>query len=228
MGARGDESLHSYKDERGFLEIRRARPGVLIFIERGYLVGSCGQSIIDAMNQELKLSPKLTFFIDAERLDGYDPPVRTMPTDWLKKNTAKVVAQHMLVKSQIARMGLAVAGLALGAVIRGYTSRADFDRAIESARGFLPTRARRRPARAAARSTATARPRPMGAARPPPRAAGAGAGADADAGALALVALAALAGRRRRSRPVSRRPPALPGHRQPAYFSRRTRRRPCI
>jgi hypothetical protein len=39
----------------------------------------------------------------------------------------------MLVKSQIARMGLAVAGLVLGAVIKGYTSRRDFEAALRQA-----------------------------------------------------------------------------------------------
>jgi hypothetical protein len=129
----GIEILHTHQDDRGFLEIQRVAPGVLLFVEKGYLAGLCGQTIIEAKDRELKLSPRVTLFIDAEFLEGYDPPVRTMPTDWLKKHADRVVAQHMLVKSQIARMGLAVAGLALGTVIRGHISRPAFERLLHKA-----------------------------------------------------------------------------------------------
>ena len=125
-----DTSAQTYTDDRGELIIRRPALGVLVFIERGYLAGSRAEAIIKAMDNELKFSPKLTIFVDGEKLDGYDPPIRTMPTDWLKRNAARVTAQHMLVKSQIARMGLSVAGLALGAVLRGYVDRNGFEAAL--------------------------------------------------------------------------------------------------
>jgi hypothetical protein len=119
-----------YTDDRGELIIRRPAPGVLLFIETGYLVGSRADLIIKAQDDELKLVPKLTVFVDGAGLVRYDPPIRTVPTDWLKKHTARVECQHMLVTSQIAKMGLAVAGLVLGAVIKGYTDKREFDRAL--------------------------------------------------------------------------------------------------
>ncbi len=138
MGVEASEQ--SFTDERGELIIRRPAPGVLLFIERGYLAGSRAGEIIKAKEAELRLSPRLTLFVDGEKLDGYDPPIRTMPTDWLKKNSSRVSAQHMLVKSQIARMGLAVAGLALGTVIRGYTERRAFEEALRVAIKDAPQR----------------------------------------------------------------------------------------
>jgi hypothetical protein len=135
--------LGSYKDELGELVIRRMAPGVLLFVERGYLVGSCAHLIIEAQERELLTVPSLTLFVDGIGLLGYDPPMRTVPTDWLKKNKTKVVAQHMLVTSQIARMGLAVAGLVLGTVIKGYTDKREFDLALRgvvaSAGGASPS-----------------------------------------------------------------------------------------
>jgi hypothetical protein len=122
----------TFEDERGLLLIRRVAPGVLLFVEKGYLVGARAPLIIEAKERELKFSQRLTLFVDAEQLQGYDPPIRTMPTDWIKKNAQKVAVQHMLVKSQIARMGLAVAGLALGTVIKGHTTRLDFDAALRA------------------------------------------------------------------------------------------------
>ena len=70
-----------------------------------------------------------------------------MPTEWLKKNSARVVAQHMLVKSQIARMGLSVAGLALGAVIKGYVDRRSFEDALRRTVADAPSRASTSPPR---------------------------------------------------------------------------------
>ncbi|RYE93649.1 MAG: hypothetical protein EOO75_03885 [Myxococcales bacterium] len=138
MGVEASEQ--SFTDERGELIIRRPASGVLVFIERGYLAGSRAGEIIKAMDSDLRFNPKLTLFVDGEKLDGYDPPIRTMPTDWLKKNAARVSAQHMLVKSQIARMGLAVAGLALGTVIRGHTERRTYEEALRRAIQEAPQR----------------------------------------------------------------------------------------
>jgi hypothetical protein len=135
-----DVNNQSYVDERGELTIQRPAPGVLLYIEKGYLEGSRGELIVGAMERELKFASKLTIFVDGEHLEGYDPPIRTMPTDWLKKNTARVECQHMLVRSQIAKMGLSVAGLVLGAVIKGYTDRRAFEQALRAAVARAPQR----------------------------------------------------------------------------------------
>jgi hypothetical protein len=74
------ETIDTFKDDRGELIIRREAPGVILFIERGYLPAVCGEQIVKAQANALKLPGKLTMFVDAEGLDGYDPPVRTMPT----------------------------------------------------------------------------------------------------------------------------------------------------
>ncbi|MCS6899211.1 MAG: hypothetical protein RMJ98_03970 [Myxococcales bacterium] len=135
-----DPNTQSYVDARGELIIQRPAPGVLLYIEKGYLEGSRGELIVAGMDRELKFAPKLTIFVDGEHLEGYDPPVRTMPTDWLKKNTARVDSQHMLVRSQIAKMGLSVAGLVLGAVIKGYTERRPFEQALQAVVARAPLR----------------------------------------------------------------------------------------
>lgn len=113
--------------------VRRPAPGVLVFVESGYLVGARADEIARALDAELRLHRRLTIFVDGEHLEGYDPPIRTVPTDWLKKHSANVVCQHMLVRSRIAKMGLAVAGLVLGAVIQGHTERRTFDVALREA-----------------------------------------------------------------------------------------------
>lgn len=132
-GTGNGAELANYKDELGELVIRRPARGVLLFVESGYLVGSCADLIIQAQEQELRSAPNLTLFVDGGKLLGYDPPMRTVPTEWLKKHKDKVLAQHMLVTSKIARMGLSVAGLVLGTVIKGYTDKREFDVALRAA-----------------------------------------------------------------------------------------------
>ena len=122
-----------YVDGRGELVVRTPAPGVLLFVESGYLVASRAEIIQRALDAELRKHGRLTIFVDGEHLQGYDPPIRTVPTDWLKQHAAHVQCQHMLVRGQIAKMGLAVAGLVLGAVIQGHTDRRAFDLALRDA-----------------------------------------------------------------------------------------------
>ncbi len=122
-----------YVDDLGTLVIRRPAEGVLLFVETGYLVGTRAPLIQKALDDELRAHQELIIFVDGEQLRGYDPPIRTVPSDWLKKHAAQVVCQHMLVRSQVAKMGLSVARLVLGALVEGHTERSTFERALEDA-----------------------------------------------------------------------------------------------
>ena len=130
----------AWKSERGELRIRRPTPLVVVFIERGFLESAFAANITAAMNEAVRGGAKPHFFVDGEHLDGYDPEIRTQASGWLGNNREKIVVQHMLVKSRLAKMGLAVASLMLGGVIQGHHERKSFDEALQAA--ILKTRAR--------------------------------------------------------------------------------------
>lgn len=124
-----------YESERGRLIIRELSPSVLLFIEQGFLEKGFVPHIERAQNVMVSRSKsvKPTLFVDAEALGGYEPEIQTSATQWIKANRTRVQVQHMLVSSMITRMGLSVASLALGGIIKGYTSRADFEAAMKLA-----------------------------------------------------------------------------------------------
>ena len=131
LGAPGEDRWVS---DRGELRIQRPTSLVLLYIESGFLEAEFAPLISRAMDTTVLRAPgQPTFFVDGEHLDGYEPAVRTGASQWIKKNSHRITCQHMLVKSRLAKMGLAVASLLLGAVIIGHERRSTFDRALKEA-----------------------------------------------------------------------------------------------
>lgn len=106
-------------------------PEVLIFVEEGHLDTTAASLIAEASNDALKCPKPLHLFVDAYDLVSYTPDVRKGPTDWLMANRSRLAVQHMLVRSKITKMGLSVASLALGGLIKGHASRASFGLALD-------------------------------------------------------------------------------------------------
>ena len=126
-----DPTEQAWKTDRGSLRIRRPLPDVLVFIEEGHLDNAFATLIADASKDALKCPTPLHLFVDAYDLVSYTPDVRKGPTDWLMANQSRVAVQHMLVRSKITKMGLSVASLALGGLLKGHASRASFRLALD-------------------------------------------------------------------------------------------------
>ena len=123
----------SWESPRGKVIARTPARGVLVFIETGFLHDDFAEKLILCLDGALVPGRKLELFVDAAKLEGYTPLIRTAPSDWLKAHLNQVSKQHMLVASRITRMGLSVASLALGGVLVGYTDKGDFEREIARA-----------------------------------------------------------------------------------------------
>ena len=121
----------AWKSTRGLLRIQRPLKQVVVFIEEGHLDSDFAPLIADASNTALKCGLPLHLFVDAYDLIGYAPSVRKGPTDWLMEHKARVEVQHMLVRSKLTKMGLSVASLAVGGILKGYSSRASFRLALD-------------------------------------------------------------------------------------------------
>lgn len=112
---------------RGQLVIRHPAPGVVVFVEKGFLTSEFAAHIVDHCDRALDEALKVEVFVDGYELDGYDPEIRNGASDWLRRNSARVIAQHMLVRSRLTKMGLSVVSLAFGGLIRGHHERRSFD-----------------------------------------------------------------------------------------------------
>jgi len=102
-------------------------PGVVVFVEKGFLTSEFAAHIVDHCDRALDEALKVEVFVDGYELDGYDPEIRNGASDWLRRNSARVIAQHMLVRSRLTKMGLSVVSLAFGGLIRGHHERRSFD-----------------------------------------------------------------------------------------------------
>lgn len=129
----GPAGERAWESDRGSLRIRRPKPNVVVFVERGYLDDEFVPKLVEAMDDAAATASDLEFFVDAYELEGYTPAVRISSTNWLKANRPKVHRQHMLVASKLTKMGLSVASLVLGGVLVGHDSRNTFDAALRRA-----------------------------------------------------------------------------------------------
>jgi hypothetical protein len=131
---------------RGQLVVRHPAPGVVVFVEKGFLTSEFVAHIVDHCDRALEEALKVEVFVDGYELDGYDPEIRNGASNWLRRNAPRVIAQHMLVRSRLTKMGLSVVSLAFGGLIRGHHERKEFDAdlavAVRRARSVGATSAR--------------------------------------------------------------------------------------
>lgn len=122
-----------WASSRGELRLRWPAPGVVVFVEKGFLSAAFVPFILHGASVALSQAQRITLFVDGYDLEGYDPEIRNAGTSVLKDNASRVIVQHMLMRSRLAKMGLSVVSLILGAVIEGHTERAPFDAALGKA-----------------------------------------------------------------------------------------------
>ncbi len=128
----------SWTSPNGTLVIKHPAPGVVVFVEKGFLVAPFAEHIGRHSDTALQEADKIQLFVDAYELDGYDPEIRNAGSAFLKQHPDRVAAQHMLVRSRLTKMGLSVVSLMFGGLIKGHHERISFDAelagAIRSAR----------------------------------------------------------------------------------------------
>lgn len=112
---------------RGQLIVRHPAPGVVVFVEKGFLTSEFAPHIVAHSDRALEEAVKVEVFVDGYDLDGYDPEIRNGASNWLRSHSSRVIAQHMLVRSRLTKMGLSVVSLAFGGLIRGHHERKEFD-----------------------------------------------------------------------------------------------------
>jgi hypothetical protein len=99
----------------------------------GFLSSESADHILQHSDRALREADKVHLFVDGYELDSYDPEIRNAGSAWLKKNATRVVAQHMLVRSRLTKMGLSVVSLALGGLIKGHHERLTFEADLAAA-----------------------------------------------------------------------------------------------
>lgn len=110
-------------------------PHVLLVTLEGYLEAATGHAIAATIDRRLEASRgRLHLFFDLERVVNYHSEVRTGLTRVLLARRPKVASVQVLTRSKIVKMGVAVANLTLGDVVRTFESRVAFEGALAQAK----------------------------------------------------------------------------------------------
>jgi hypothetical protein len=106
-------------------------PGILLIQLGGYGEAEYAAHIIDAIDRTLERGGRLKMFYDMESMSNYDSSLRTKLTARFLECRKETDALGVLVKSRLVSMGISVANLALGGIIKLYQERAAFALAFE-------------------------------------------------------------------------------------------------
>ena len=132
MGA--SSSNQSFGNARGSCSLSRVTANVIHVVADRSLSAELGDQLAEALDKELKAGIKSHTFFDVFGLEHYDSKVRIEITRVLRDNWAKLESIHVLVRSPLVRMGVAVANLALDNRVQAYVDRASWQIEFDAAR----------------------------------------------------------------------------------------------
>jgi hypothetical protein len=134
VSARLGEPIGTWKTTRGEVRIYAPSPGLYVTWSRGHLCTTLANEIIQAGNRLLETEPTLEVFHDWEAGESYDSAARLGLTKWGVDVRNRVTKVHVLVKSKIVKMGVAVASIALVGMLESHADRRSFEASLERAR----------------------------------------------------------------------------------------------
>jgi hypothetical protein len=121
-----------YEDARGRIDVSNPSGGVLLVRMVRHASGGF-ITPLTVMGARLLATPeRIQVFFDLGELLSYDSAARVSVTDWLLTNRARIVSIHVLTRSKLVGMGVAVANLALGGMMVVHREPAPFNVALRS------------------------------------------------------------------------------------------------
>lgn len=118
--------------KEGEVTARLVMPGVVRLEMKGYAVAATATGIVAFFERQFALANTLETFWDLEAMERYDPAIRTESVSVLLRHRKKLASVHALAKSIVVRMGVSVANLALGGMLRSYDARPRFEQEYQA------------------------------------------------------------------------------------------------
>jgi hypothetical protein len=115
--------------DKGTVEIYFLSPEVVLQRATGHAELPIAQTIATTLQAAIDGGARIAIFDDFSGLDGYTSDARIALTTWTRAALPHISSIHILVRSKIVSMGVAVANIALRNV-NTYTDRVAFDAAI--------------------------------------------------------------------------------------------------
>jgi hypothetical protein len=131
LGHASTPARQEWSDDRGGVIVELRAPSVVFVKLSGHPDANMGEELARALDQQLQSTQVRHLFVDAEHMLGYHSNVRTEPTKVLLKYRARIRI-HVLARSKLVQMGLAVANVALKGEVQSYSDRGEFLRALNA------------------------------------------------------------------------------------------------
>jgi hypothetical protein len=106
-------------------------PDILVTHVNGYAEWTDVRWYTQRADRIISTGQSLYIFHDFEGLTGYDAATRTKLTEWAAKRNNFLPGTHFLIRTRILAMGVSVAALALGRPLKAFSSRREFEAALQ-------------------------------------------------------------------------------------------------
>jgi hypothetical protein len=123
-----------WSNDRGSVIVELRAPSIVLVTLRGYPDATMGTELAAALDESLESPDVRHLFVQAEEMIGYHSNVRTEPTKVLLKYHERITI-HVLARSKLVQMGLAVVNVALQGEVQVYKERGEFLRVLNAALG---------------------------------------------------------------------------------------------
>jgi hypothetical protein len=122
-----------YSSPKGTLRMSEPAPGVLLTVARGRATVGAVFALIRFSEQMVAAGRRLLVFHDWENLSGYDLEAKQTLTEWSRRIIRHWDASHILFRSQLIAMAVAVENLAVRGKATSYGSRKKWEAALATA-----------------------------------------------------------------------------------------------
>lgn len=106
-------------------------PHLVRIVMRGHIDAKTGISLAAALDRHIKSTARCHTYWDLEAMDTYESTVRVECTRVLLENPSRTGSIVALARSQVVKMGVAVANLALDNKVLMFAERAPFEKALQ-------------------------------------------------------------------------------------------------
>ena len=113
------------------LRLDHRRAGIVEMIVIGHGHVEFTQPCNRRWDEALRKNDRLTILADLWTMPGYDSGFRLGLTEWVDRHRSQMDPIHVLTRSQLVSMGVAVGDHALGGLIKVHTLRTSYDLAVQ-------------------------------------------------------------------------------------------------
>ena len=129
-----------YSTEEGAIEVTSPVKHLVINRYSGLAQSELAAPVLAELTRAAQSSPQgLCVMNDAEALTDYDSGFRQQWTEWVRLNRRHIKAFHLLHSSSVIRVGVKLANVIVGDIIKSYPDRVAFDAAIADYRRRPPS-----------------------------------------------------------------------------------------